>query len=122
MRLSLAATAFAMLLGTAAAGQDCAGAQTQLEMNECALRDYQVADTELNARYATARALLERLGAGAVALRDAQRAWLAFRDSACEAEGAVYAGGSIQPMIVASCLARLTRQRSEDLRALAEQH
>jgi uncharacterized protein YecT (DUF1311 family) len=43
-----------------------------------------------------------------------------FRDKACEAEGAQYRGGSIEPMIVAGCLARLTRQRGEDLKALAE--
>ena len=57
---------------------------------------------------------------GAAALRDAQRAWIAFRDRACEVEGMRYEGGSIQPMIVAGCLERLTRARSEDLRLLAE--
>jgi uncharacterized protein YecT (DUF1311 family) len=115
------AVAVAALLGAIpAAAQDCSGLRTQADMNDCAMRDYRSADAELNARYKAARAELQRIGSGAAALRDAQRAWVTFRDKACEAEGAQYRGGSIEPMIVAGCLARLTRQRGEDLKALAE--
>ena len=109
----------ALLLAGGARAQDCGNAGTQMAMNVCAAQAYKAADAELNARYAEARAAMQRVPGGATALRDAQRAWIAFRDKACEVEGMQYEGGSIRPMIVASCLARLTGQRAEDLRALA---
>ncbi|HET7409058.1 MAG TPA: lysozyme inhibitor LprI family protein [Paracoccaceae bacterium] len=110
--------AFTCLAADAASAQDCSDPQTQIEMNECAHLDYLAADEMLNAEYKRARAALGE--SGATALRDAQRAWIVFRDKACEVEGAQFAGGSIRPMVVAGCLARLTRRRTEDLRLLSQ--
>ena len=110
--------AFACLLANAAPAQDCSDPQTQLAMNECAHADYLAADEALNTEYRRARAALDE--SAGTALRDAQRAWIAFRDKACEVEGAQYDGGSIQPMVVAECLARLTWRRVDDLRLLAQ--
>jgi uncharacterized protein YecT (DUF1311 family) len=55
-----------------------------------------------------------------IALRDAQRAWITFRDQACVAEAYSWRGGSGEPMIYASCQESLTRRRVEDLIGLAQ--
>lgn len=102
---------------------DCTTQRTQLEMTMCAGQDYSKADAELNTVYAEARAAMKSFDANlppgqrgaARALLEAQRAWIPFRDAACKAEGFLYGGGSIQPMVVAECLARLTRQRTQEL-------
>jgi uncharacterized protein YecT (DUF1311 family) len=101
-----------MLMGGAAQAA-CPG-QTQLEMNDCAAAEYQASDAALNAAWGSAKAFMDGIGQGAVLL-DAQRKWIAFRDAACAAEAAPYAGGSIQPLVYYSCATRLTRARTQDL-------
>jgi uncharacterized protein YecT (DUF1311 family) len=111
--------------GTAAAqSNDCADAMSQVDLNACAAEDLAWADEDLNAAYAGARAAMRSLDADQSedtsdaedALRAAQRAWIAFRDLACAAEGYTVAGGSIEPMVVLMCMTRLTETRAEDLR------
>ncbi len=114
MRFALSLVA---LLGAGAAQAACPG-DTQLEMNECAHAGYVAADAQLNAVWPMAKARADANGSGALLL-DAQRKWIAFRDAACAAEIAPYAGGSIQPLIFNTCLARVTRARTEDLWRLA---
>ncbi len=117
---------FAGLDPVAAQTLDCTAPQTQIEMTMCAGQDYAKADAELNTVYRQARAAMKSYDTNlppgqrgaAEALLAAQRAWIPFRDAACKAEGYPFEGGSIQPMIVSECLARLTRRRTEDLRAL----
>jgi uncharacterized protein YecT (DUF1311 family) len=48
-------------------------------------------------------------------LLKAQRAWLAYRDAACEVQASPYEGGSIQPLIWFSCLSELTAERTRML-------
>lgn len=107
---------------------DCANALTQIEMTYCAEQAYKAADGDLNLAYklarAQARALDTDLGpdlAGAEAqLQAAQRAWIPYRDAACAAEGYQMRGGSGEAMLIYLCLERLTRARTEDLRAVSE--
>lgn len=113
--LGLMAAVAALLLPPTAA-LACPG-QTQLDMNACAEADYKRADADLNAYWRPVKAHYDAIGAGDVLL-DAQRKWLAFRDAACAAETAPYAGGSILPLVHWTCLARLTWARADDLRAL----
>lgn len=102
---------------------DCAAPATQLEMTACAARGWQAADAELNRAYGVAIDRARAMDAGLAPeqepaeemLREAQRAWIPFRDKACAAESLVARGGSMQPMLVYLCLERLTRQRSADL-------
>ncbi|WP_206614734.1 lysozyme inhibitor LprI family protein [Paenirhodobacter populi] len=102
----------------ALAQADCSNATQQVEMNACAAAAYTQADEALNAIYKQAVAAAKGQGDdGPKLLLAAQRAWIAYRDAACAAEVAPYAGGSIQPLVQAQCLERLTRARSEDLRA-----
>lgn len=123
------------LAGFPAAAQDwnCSdpGNLPQMGMNYCAYEDWQKADRELNAVWPKARAHMKAIDAdsreffpeqaiGAESLLKAQRAWIDYRDGQCEAEGAQFAGGSIRPLIVNSCLADKTRQRTEELLRLME--
>lgn len=110
---SVSALALALAFAASAAAAACPG-QSQLEMNQCAEADFQQADAALNAAWGPAKSFMDGLGQGDTLL-DAQRKWLAFRDAACTAELAPYAGGSIQPLVWFSCLARLTRSRTQDL-------
>lgn len=88
-------------------------------MNECAAEAYKRADAELNALYDQIVNRLKGendLAKTRGALVSAQRAWIAYRDAQCAFVGSAVAGGSIQPTIVASCLAELTSKRIADFK------
>ena len=108
---------------------ECANAMSQMEMTACAGQRFEQADAALNALYA-------RLIAGAretdrspdngrvtgddrpgeeATLREAQRAWVTYRDAHCRGEGYGERGGSMEPMIYQDCRARLTRERIAQL-------
>lgn len=94
----------------------CADAQTQTEMNACAGRKYLLADTELNRVYDQ---LVLRLGGNAEQrerLKAAETAWIRYRDNNCDYEASFYDGGSIRPLVHASCLERMTKARTAELR------
>jgi len=107
---------------------DCNNAMTQMDMNICANMDFQKADAELNAVYKKAMAkmretdsyLSDDLKGATDTLRDAQRAWIPYRDKACEAYGFLARGGSMEPMLVSNCRADLTNQRIKELQELVE--
>ena len=105
-----------------------AAAQTQAQMNADAGRAWRAADAAMNRQWGATNAAMKRLDAAdtsrgggfgyAAALLASQRAWLQFRDRQCVIEGGEVAGGSMQPMVRAQCLARLTRERTVQLRNL----
>ncbi|MGV8938097.1 MAG: lysozyme inhibitor LprI family protein [Allorhizobium sp.] len=106
---------------------DCDNAMTQQDMNICAYKDDAAADAELNVQYKlTKKAMAEidanlddQMKGAAKALLAAQRAWIAYRDAECEAQGFQARGGSMEPMLVANCEATLSRQRTTELKELA---
>jgi uncharacterized protein YecT (DUF1311 family) len=114
----LLAVAFLVALALPALAQsgaphapDCSSALNTPAMNACYKAAYDTADARLNERYKT---LMARLGKGDQdRLRDAQRAWVAFRDKQCSFETASYSTGSIYPLLVTNCLAELTQQRTQ---------
>jgi uncharacterized protein YecT (DUF1311 family) len=119
----------ACLTRTAAAQEvDCANAMAQSDLNACAYQDWEVADADLNDAYQSAMQLLKEWDAnlpadekgGAAALKDAQRAWITFRDKACEAEGFAMKGGSAEPLLVYGCMRQLTEERTGHLTAMVE--
>lgn len=120
----------ALLSGAAAEAQtlDCQNPTTQIEMTGCAAKAYEAADGDLNLAYKIAVDRAKQMDTylpegdvpARIILRDAQRAWLPFRDKACEAESLLARGGSMQNQIFYICLERLTRQRTEDLRLFGE--
>ena len=92
----------------------CASAQSQAEMNICAGKAYKEADVVLNQVY---RQLVSKLDAEEkTQLKEAQTAWLKYRDSNCEFVADQYKGGSIRPMIHGLCLADMTRNRTSELK------
>lgn len=106
---------------------DCDAPQVQMEMTYCAELAWQAADKDLNAAYAKAIAAMRRIDAGlpedmkgaVETLREAQRAWVAYRDKACAAYGFLARGGTMEPMLVYGCYADLTTNRTGELEQLA---
>ena len=101
----------------------CPGSGSQHELNRCAAAARDKADAELNKVY---RELMKDMGATErTKLRAAQLAWIKFRDAQCDYESVGNKGGSIYPMVVSFCLARVTgtrvKQLQEILREQSEQ-
>lgn len=111
---------------------NCAEPMNQADMNACAAIDFERADAELNTLWPTViasarrqdaeldRRYDERPGYEQV-VREAQRAWIAFRDSHCTWAGYEDArGGSMESMSYNFCRAELTRQRIRQLSGAPE--
>lgn len=115
MRRTLAAAALGLLIaGPAFADDDCdRDNQSQMAMNQCAGVDAAKADAALNAVYKQLAAKLD--GKEKTALRDAQRAWITFRDKECEYRTVENEGGSIRPMALAACAREMTEARTKAL-------
>jgi len=107
---------------------DCKDPQTQTEMTYCAEQDFNAADKALNAQYQTSRKLMKErdsdaepsLKGGEDALLKAQRAWVSYRDAQCASYGYQAHGGTMEPMLIYSCRADLTRKRTEELKKLLD--
>ncbi|MEI9994521.1 MAG: lysozyme inhibitor LprI family protein [Rhizomicrobium sp.] len=125
MRRALLAAALACCVSPAVPAHaaddyvDCAHAITQFDMNICADKDYYKSDGKLNAVYKTLRAALD--DGGRLKLRDAQRAWIQFRDQECRLESAQNEGGTIYPMVYAGCVTALTDARTRQLEQLLKE-
>lgn len=95
-------------------------AETQSQMGQDACAVFQQADTELNVVYQRILADYASAPQFTQKLRDAQRAWRAFRDAHLESlypepdKQAAY--GSAYQMCRCSVLAGLTKQRVEELK------
>lgn len=109
---------------------NCADPRTQSEMNACAAIDFERADAALDTDYRaaiahareadrtdTARLPSDDRPGDEATLREAQRAWVAFRDAHCRLEGYEARGGSMESMLYDGCRAALTRARTAQLRA-----
>ncbi len=110
-----------MILVAAAASAlaaSAAVAQSQSALNATAAQNLRRADQALNAQYTTTTRQLSTPSRNL--LRDAQRAWITFRDQQCRYEASAVQGGSAYPMVQSDCLARLTVQRTQDLRRMAQ--
>lgn len=106
---------------------DCATAEVQVELTFCAEQDWNAADADLNDAYKIAMSAMKGIDlnldaadqGAAGALRASQRAWIAFRDNTCAAEGWAFHGGSAEPMVIYQCRARVSAQRAEELGNMA---
>ncbi|WP_240790423.1 lysozyme inhibitor LprI family protein [Rhodobacter sp. SY28-1] len=107
---------------------DCSTAMAQSDLNQCAYQDWEEADGRLNTVYKQVVAtytqldadLPKELGSGVATLREAQRAWITFRDKACEAEGFAMRGGSAEPLLVYGCMRALTEERIGHLQGMLD--
>lgn len=82
---------------------------TQMEMNECWQAQLEASDRRLTALLGDLEQVLDV--AEVVQLRSVQRLWLDYRRRHCQWQANFFAGGSIQPMVYASCADSLTWER-----------
>ena len=127
--IALVVAALAIVQPTPA-GHDCDDPMSQPEMNACAALDFERADAELNRVWqeaiAAARAAdaeidrtYDQRPTSEAKLREAQRAWIVFRDAHCTVVGYEEArGGSMEPMTYDACRTILTEERTAQLRSL----
>lgn len=110
---------------------DCDNASSTVEMNFCSDEAFQEADAKLNAVYKKvlahiAEADLEKpydRDSWEKAMRESQRAWVAFRDADCK--GAVpmeWSGGSGTSAAVNGCMTEKTEARTKELTERYEQN
>ena len=98
-------------------------AQTQLELNNCAHLAYVKADAEMNRVYKQLMASSSESGEKyQQKLKEAQVAWLKYRDATCESEAVINEGGSIYPMIYDYCLASVTEERTKRLKNMLAEY
>jgi len=103
---------------------DCSQLMSQPDLDDCAYRLYDQADRLLNEAWAEAVAQARETDArtgdrNEAMLRDAERAWIDYRDRHCESVAWIWGDGNAQPMIQAGCLQSLTERRAEELRDYA---
>ncbi|WP_203310309.1 lysozyme inhibitor LprI family protein [Sphingomonas beigongshangi] len=109
----------------------CDNAGGDVEIAQCWTGAYDRADAELNRRWPDVlkaaseadRAFVpnQRRGAPAAVqdLKNAQRAWLKYRDAQCELESDYAQGGSLQAIIASRCETELTLARIKQLQDIA---
>ncbi|MFZ2100906.1 MAG: lysozyme inhibitor LprI family protein [Oricola sp.] len=136
MRLLPALAGLVLLTGAPALAQDddwdCSKGDNlpQQAMNLCAKEDYERADEALNVLWPMVRDYMrqvdsyqeEKLKGAEAALLKAQRGWIDYRDGQCEATGFYARGGTLEPLLVFSCKAELTRDRTEELLLLMQEN
>lgn len=119
-------TVFALAVATAsptcfsqADSPDIDCAESQRSANECAWKEYAIADQKLNRAY---RRVLSALPAASKAsLRAEQREWLKNLQPACDEEaGPVETGGQIRTMDFYYCMAAETSARTKAIEALGK--
>lgn len=93
--------------------------KNQLAMNVCASYRFEQADQALNQQYKKNLSTLTE-AAAQTRLREAQRAWVTFRDKDCLADaGPREESGSLWPLLHFSCMEKQTTRRTEDLKVQA---
>lgn len=107
-------------LGQAAgACQTAAGNGSTLGITLCIQAETAVWDALLNEQYQMRRAELAAQNQGLPnLLRDAQRAWITYRDAECGLHHGLWAGGTIRTIIAANCHLTETAERALELRDL----
>ena len=53
-------------------------------------------------------------------LKEAERAWMSYRDIQCKAAAQQYQGSSMAPMIYSQCLTTVTEHRTAELKSIYE--
>lgn len=100
------------------------GGSTTRSIEGCLQEEVSVWDRLLNEAYQASRTALKAMDEGSQpgpfnrveALRDAQRAWVAFRDAECNLVYALYQDGSIRSVLHSTCNLELTAKRALELR------
>ena len=119
----LGLTALMVLMPITAAAQDdggyvaCLGLASQADIITCVVAHHETTERLLTTAYQLA---IAGQGARDEPLRVSQRAWINRRGTDCEAERAVFDGGSGEGSALGICLARWNEARTQGLMALNE--
>ncbi|AGS23113.1 lysozyme inhibitor LprI family protein [Rhizobium etli] len=128
LNICLGAAMLFVVDGASAQDVDCKNPQTQSDMTSCEEARHEAADKALNEQYKKTRAAMAAIdkdldgdmkGAEKTLVK-AQRAWIDYRDAECDAFGFQARGGTMEPMLVAGCLAEETDKRTKELKELEE--
>lgn len=115
MRSSLVLFLFSLLAALPAS------AQSQMEMNQDARKNFEQADVELNKVYKELTAKLDEESLAII--KKSQKAWVAHRDAGAEFFADLDArGGSMYPMIYNGRRAGITKKRVAELKAIMEEY
>ncbi|CAM5451513.1 lysozyme inhibitor LprI family protein [Alcaligenes faecalis] len=90
---------------------DCDSLTNQNAINQCFSNEYKNSDAELNKLYKEISHRLKDDADTLKALRNAQRAWISFRDAECDFAAINTEGGSIHSMLITTCRNELTQAR-----------
>ena len=90
-------------------------AQRSPQLMACAERKFKEAAAEL--KRVRAELYEDFEPRSRVKFRAAERLWLGYRKSNCDAEASIYEGGTIQPLIQLRCMTRVTLERAGELEA-----
>ena len=91
----------------------CVTQATTVEMIQCADWHYKQADRWLNQVYKNQSKYKD--APAKKLLRDAQRAWIKFRDAECQSQRDAGRGGTIVPLFEIGCLTSMTENRARAL-------
>jgi uncharacterized protein YecT (DUF1311 family) len=96
---------------------NCGKFTVQIDLNKCADDNLQSADTMLNTVYQ--QLMAEQDAASKERLKQAELAWIAYRDRECAFEtGPQEAGGSMWPSLINGCLEEKTAAHIRELMAM----
>ena len=84
----------------------------------CQMREEKIWDGYLNDWYGEAVKRLKDDPDALAALKDAQRAWIQFRDAKCDYWEKRYAGGTFASVAAGNCMRVTTGQRALEMRAI----
>ncbi len=122
MRPSAVPSAACLVLVLSAAGfaaparaLDCANAVNTIEMTACAEQELNAEDARLNAVFKRLSGKVD--GDARALLRDAQRAWIEYRDRRCDWEADAWRGGTGASLLHLGCMTGMTKQRADELTA-----
>lgn len=118
--LGIGAALAAMPAHAAAPVVDCSRATATAELNYCAEQESEREDKRLNEVYSALRKTLDPQGQ--TLLRDTQRAWIPFRDLNCSLAAHAMQGGTGASVAYLGCLARMSRERADELSAELQKH
>jgi uncharacterized protein YecT (DUF1311 family) len=95
--------------------EDCGAQQNQTEMNACYGRELDRADDRLNAAYRKRLDGMRDDPDGVRLLREAERAWVDFREQNCVFQAHGDEGGSVYSTMVATCRITMTEARIKEI-------
>lgn len=99
--------------------QDCQKATAQSEMRICENARYQAAQGELKTTYQAALRHLDN--SQKAKLRQAQHAWIRFRDLNAAFQAGLVEGGTLAPLVKVANLTEMTNARTAELKKVVTQ-